>query len=79
MKMSRRSKERINYKELHEGNNLPKDLFKKRTVQKVSVNVLPDTYSVERLISRRTSNEVILFLSSDNICGFITGESEMQQ
>lgn len=46
---SLRCKGETDFKKLNEGSDLPRELFKKRAVD---VKVLPETYSVERIMER---------------------------
>ena len=56
---AKRSRVKVNYKTLHEGTSLPKEILKKACVTNVSV--LPGSYSVERIISKKETSEVSNF------------------
>ena len=61
-----RPKKSLDYRQLHEGDALPKEILKK--VDRKNAKILPETYTVERLICQKSSAEVIyLYLIIPNI------------
>ena len=52
-----RNKNSVDYRKLHHGEILPRDILKK-VKSATSTVVLPEQYLVERIISRKTSSEV---------------------
>ena len=58
---SLRVRKEIDYKLLNEGEILSKDVYSK--IRPSDVSVLPDSYSVERIIRQKTTDEVSTNLS----------------
>ena len=54
-----RSRKSVDYKKLNEGEELPRILTTKHAVR-TPATVLPDSYSVERIIDRKETTEVII-------------------
>lgn len=55
---SRRWKKKVDYKIQHEGKALPTEIYRKRALKKEKISVLPETYSIDRIICKKTKAEV---------------------